>query len=920
MRAAIPPNYDSGTFKLGGLVSWRVLIEAGMTGVVTVFLGNVILPDFLSGIFREILIFGVAAFFVIITITGIGGMSPAAYALGWGRFIKNRRRLSYRKICRRIKLKDKPECRHFRKIHSTQQMVPVKKIYREMAEMKDGSFVSVLEFDAVDFVAMGAAEKRGLLAEFSAYNRVFDARLQWKKMVFPETGRAHSDFIKACMAQMDAQSGLYRLAEALAQMVSGWQRRQLLSEPCYLILSWTPPAGKSDGERAALAFEKLKVECDKAREFLGRCGNKMVAQVDTAFFLYTLYYQFFNRRSSRHESFDSRFRRVYRDFKNVWGASREPSVRQLTAPRGMDMTKRRYMVMDGLYYSFFIFTDYPQNVPAGWLNLFLRMGDGYDVDVFLNREDRAAFLSALSRQLGKKEGDIGAMPESSISTQEALEVYRWNREMQRRLLVGEEVFYFAVMVTVFANTRAELKRRKERLVDDARSKGFGGFFTTDHKEALDSATPTGKMASALFKNCRRNVLSDGAAALYPLTTAVMKNDRGVALGINRDNRTPLCIDFFDPIANMLIFGATGHGKSYLAMLISARLRITDTQIFVVAPAKGFEYRPLCEAVAGNFIALGIPGGAAVNIMEIHPQTALDGGDAVEKDRRDRNLLSEKIQQLLEFFKVLLPEIDKKTLRLLDPMLKEVYGNFGITHDNRSVYKDGDPAKGLVSMPVIGDIQKVIAQEKHRALHWLIPELDRFVSGSLTCFNRESNVDLDNKYCVLDLSALLPEVFPLGLFIAESYLWDVLRRDRIKRKTVIFEEMWKMLELPQSEAVIREIYKTIRGYRGIALGVTQELGDVLNQQSGRTIFDQSRIKAVMYMPQEGAREVQTALELSDYAYHTITHAQTGEALICTKEQNYRAKIVATAEEAYLFETDGNALERRRIFDTKKNKTV
>ncbi|MDO4288316.1 MAG: hypothetical protein Q4C55_03920, partial [Eubacterium sp.] len=742
------------------------------------------------------------------------------------------------------------------------------------------------------------------------------------KMVFPETGKDHGDFIRGFMKTMSEDSGVFKMAKALEEMVAGWGQRQLLVEPCYLILSWRPPAALSGEQRAVAAFEKLGQEETKARAFLGRCGNAMVVREDTAHFLYSLYYRFFNRKSSQEESFEKRLKRVYTDFSELWGreTDKTPRAHQLLAPRGIDMTHRRFMVMDGMYYSFFIFTAYPRSVPAGWLSPFLGLGDGYDVDIFLRREDRSAFLTGLSRQLGKKEGDIGAMPENSVSTQEALEIYRWNQELQRRLVSGDEAFYFTVMVTVFSKSRGTLEKRRGQLRDYARGRGFDGVFISDYREALASAALTGQMAPRLFKRYRRNVLTDGAAALYPLTTAVAQNSRGIALGMNRDNHTPVSIDFFEPIANMLIFGATGHGKSYLAMLISARLRITGTQVFVVAPAKGFEYKALCDALEGSFITLGGAGGAGINIMEIRPMVSPKTADEATASWGGRDLLSEKIQQLLEFFKVIVPEIDKRSLRRLDPVLKEVYGSLGITHDNTSIYVAGRAASGLKKMPVIGDICGVIAREEYRELHWLLPELERFVSGSLGCFNRETNVDLDNKYCVLDLSALMPEVFPLGLFIVESYLWNVLRQNRTDKKAVIFEEMWKMLELPQSEAVIREIYKTIRGYRGIALGVTQELGDILKRDSGKTIFDQSRIKAVMYMEREGAREIAEALELSDYQYHSITHAQTGEALICTKEKHYRTKIVATAEEAYLFETDGNALERRKQFEAKSQRAV
>ncbi|MDO4289320.1 MAG: hypothetical protein Q4C55_09050, partial [Eubacterium sp.] len=165
----IPPNFDDGAFKLGGLVTWRRLIEAGASGFLSVLLGNLLIPSLLGGAFKGLIIFVITALVVLLTLVGIAGESPLCCLAGWQRFLKNRRRLSFRKPMRRVPLKASGEkWRPFKRVVCTQQLVPVEKIYQGMAAMKDGSFVKILEFDAVDFIAMEAAERRGVLAEFDA--------------------------------------------------------------------------------------------------------------------------------------------------------------------------------------------------------------------------------------------------------------------------------------------------------------------------------------------------------------------------------------------------------------------------------------------------------------------------------------------------------------------------------------------------------------------------------------------------------------------------------------------------------------------------------------------------------------------------------------------------------------------------------
>lgn len=70
------------------------------------------------------------------------------------------------------------------------------------------------------------------------------------------------------------------------------------------------------------------------------------------------------------------------------------------------------------------------------------------------------------------------------------------------------------------------------------------------------------------------------------------------------------------------------------------------------------------------------------------------------------------------------------------------------------------------MPVLGDLQERL-KENHAAYRIGVV-LKRFVSGSAQSFNRQTNVDLSNKYIVLDLSELNGKLLPVGMMIALEF--------------------------------------------------------------------------------------------------------------------------------------------------------
>ena len=89
-----------------------------------------------------------------------------------------------------------------------------------------------------------------------------------------------------------------------------------------------------------------------------------------------------------------------------------------------------------------------------------------------------------------------------------------------------------------------------------------------------------------------------------------------------------------------------------------------------------------------------------------------------------------------------------------------YNAKGITHDNASLEDPANPGH-YREMPVLGDLYEILkaAPETTRMAHIL----NRLVNGSASTFNKATNVRLDNKYTVLDISSLTGDLLTVGAF-------------------------------------------------------------------------------------------------------------------------------------------------------------
>lgn len=83
------------------------------------------------------------------------------------------------------------------------------------------------------------------------------------------------------------------------------------------------------------------------------------------------------------------------------------------------------------------------------------------------------------------------------------------------------------------------------------------------------------------------------------------------------------------------------------------------QCYILAPIKGHEFRRACNRIGGQYIKIAPGSPHCINVMEIRhtvsPEMELIDGDSGEED----SMLARKIQQLMIFFSLLIPDMSNE---------------------------------------------------------------------------------------------------------------------------------------------------------------------------------------------------------------------------------------------------------------------
>ena len=295
-------------------------------------------------------------------------------------------------------------------------------------------------------------------------------------------------------------------------------------------------------------------------------------------------------------------------------------------------------------------------------------------------------------------------------------------------------------------------------------------------------------------------------------------------------------------------------------------------------------------------------------------------------------LQERIQDVLASY---LAQNDATALDKIPPAAFMIPPSLDLKH-GRYLYMDGTyhaylmiPADGYRAQVTAGwmallvnageGIDVDLFLERQPKERMIANILNRLVHGSASSFNRQTNVNLDNSYVVIDISELSGDLLTVGMYIGLDYMWDKAKEDLTRRKQIFIDEVWQIIGASSNALAANYVFeavKTIRGYGGGVLVATQDLNDFFSLEDGkygRGILNNCKIKIILNLEEEEAQRVQSVLKLTDAEIDNITRFERGSALIVTNSNNVTVDMRCSEEEKDLITTDRDEL--RRIVERK-----
>ena len=802
-------------------------------------------------------------------------------------------------------------------INPSASYLPIRKIENGIIYTKDRRYVKIIEVIPINFLLRSAREQRNIIYSFISYLKISPVKLQFKVLTRRADINKHLETLREEM-RMETDERCLALQHDYENLIRRIGSREAITRRFFIIFEYELFSANRGNEESD-AISALTTAVRTAKTYLQQCGNELLVPDNEDEMAAEVFYSILNRRTSVAKPLGVRVNEVIGQYIN---AGRRDEIGKIPAmefiaPETIDYTHGNYVIMDGTYHTYLLVPSggYRPQVCAGWISLLVNAGEGIDVDIFFDRQPKDRIQQKLGQQLRINRSKIKDTSDTNSDFDDLDSAIRSGYFLKEGLANNEDFYYMNILITITADSLEELEWRTNEMKKLMLSQDMEAVSCHFREEqALLSALPLVSLEKKLVERSRRNILTGSVAGCYPFTSFEMCDDNGILLGVNKHNNSLIIVDIFNSRvyknANMAILGTSGAGKTFTMQLMALRMRRRNIQVFIIAPLKGHEFHRACSNIGGEFIQISPASRNCINIMEIRKVDS-SANDILDGPQTEKSELAAKIQRLHIFFSLLIPDMTHEERQLLDETLIQTYNQKGITHNNESL-PDPDCPERYREMPVLEDVFNILKGNPDTKR--LANIMNRLVHGSASTFNQQTNVNLDNKYTVLDISELTGDLLTVGMFVALDYVWDKAKEDRTVEKAIFIDETWQLIGAASNRLAaefVLEIFKIIRGYGGSAICATQDLNDFFALEDGKYgkgIINNSKTKIVLNLEDEEAMRVQSILHLSEAETMAVTHFERGNGLISTNNNNVTVEFKASELEKELITTDRNELKK------------
>ena len=560
----------------------------------------------------------------------------------------------------------------------------------------------------------------------------------------------------------------------------------------------------------------------------------------------------------------------------------QTSFLDIIAPSAFVATPNYLQLNNYFVKTFFVFT-YPRFLNTNWLTPLINLDIILDISMNIYPISSSDVMKQLRRRQTNLESSLSINREKGMVRDPELETAISDIDAMRDTLQKGQtkIFHYSLYFTLYSRTKEEMETLTNQL-----ESSLGGLliYTKQSFLQMEQGFNSGLPLHLDELQVLRNLDTASLSTSFPFNSATLTSNRGVLYGINRHNNSLILYDRFDlENANCTIFASSGSGKSFFAKLEVLRYLMLGTDVLIIDPEN--EYKPLAEAMGGNFINISLNSDKRINPFDL-PKT---------DDEKGEDILRSNIAMLTGLVSLMVGGLSADESNILDKALFETYALKDIT---------ADPSSFKNPPPLFSDLVQVL--QNITGAENLIKRLQKYVSGSYAgLFTKPTNFDLESGLVVFSIRDLEEGLRPIVMYTILSYIWAKIRRI-MRRRLLLIDEAWVLMQHEDSAKFVHMLAKRARKYYLGLTVISQDVEDFLNSPQGRSVLNNSAMQILLKQSSSTIEKIKEVFNLTDAEKFLLLESEVGEGLFFAGNNHVAVKIIASYTEEQMITTDPRQL--------------
>lgn len=430
------------------------------------------------------------------------------------------------------------------------------------------------------------------------------------------------------------------------------------------------------------------------------------------------------------------------------------------------------------------------------------------------------------------------------------------KEFLEDLTTRDQKMMFALVTIVhMADTKKQLDEDTEAIRTAARERMCQlAVLKWQQMDGLNTALPIGVRKI----DVTRTLTTESLAVLMPFRVQEIAHRHGIYYGQNAISKNMIVADREQLMnGNSFIVGVSGSGKSFAGKNEIVNLMLAgDCDVILLDPER--EYSALVRAMGGEVIHISATSPNHINAMDMNREYG-DGANPVI-------LKSEFVLSLCEQL-IGGQNLGAKQKSIIDRCTAGIYRQY------QSRGYEGIP-------PTLQDFHRELLSQDEPEAKEIALAIELFTEGSLNTFAKHTNVDTNNRLICYDILDLGKQLMPIGMLVVLDSILNRITKNRAKgRKTFIFiDEIYLLFQHEYSANFLFTLWKRVRKYGAYCTGITQNVEDLLQSHTARTMLANSEFLIMLNQAPTDRLELAKLINISSEQMDFIKDVNPGCGLI------------------------------------------